>query len=84
MLEICAKTDITSQTIWGIVILFLLLGVAFEAVVLIRRFFSTNRENSQMLPTFTLESLKEMYDNGQITEDEYKHLRDKIIKQTSF
>ncbi len=84
ILEICANIDIPSQTIWGIVILLLLLGGAFVAVVLIRRFFSTNRKKSQSLPTFTLESIKEMYDNGQINEDEYKHLRDKIIKQTSF
>ena len=82
MLEICAKIDIPPQTIWGIVILVLLFAGAIVAWVLVRRFFEINRRESNSPPTFTLESIREMYDNGQITEEEYKNLRDKIINKT--
>lgn len=83
-LEICAKIDIPPHMFWWAALLILLLGGAVVAWALVRRFFNTNRGNLKKEPTFTLESVRKMYDSGQITEEEYKHLRDTIINHTSF
>ena len=74
-----AKID-PSDILWIIVTIAVLLVVATIAMIVVKRRFSGGSYDAPPV-AFTLEDLRKMRDNEEITEEEYTVLKDKIIQQ---
>ena len=61
-------------------ILMIIIVVGFFGIMLFRRKFSEPTTHNQSADTgFSLSSIREMRDRGEITNEEYQRARDKII-----
>ncbi len=61
----------------GILILIVLLG--FFAIAAVRRRFAVSSRQQTQDPGFSLSSLREMRDSGEITPEEYDRMRARVI-----
>ncbi|KPK76991.1 MAG: hypothetical protein AMJ79_04815 [Phycisphaerae bacterium SM23_30] len=78
--------DIEQKDIlWIIIAVFVLLTGAGIVMLLIRRKFrseSSTTENPEV--PFTLDQVRQMHQQGHISEGEFQRLKDKILKETLF
>jgi hypothetical protein len=69
-----------SLTIWSVVLVVVLL-VLFTVVAWLRKWTSRQDEPSQTPGTgFTLRELREMHEQGQITDQEFERTRAKVVQ----
>ena len=57
-------------------VLFVLIVVAFIVLLKLRNRLLSSRRDSQLGSTFTLEQLRQLHRQGQISDEEYHNLRD--------
>ena len=60
-------------------ILFVVIVVAFIVLLKFRNRLLSSRHDSQFGSTFTLEQLRQLHRQGQISDEEYQNLRDKTF-----
>ena len=77
-----AEIDIR-DVIWVIAGLALILGWGVFALVVAKRKLFGSKSDGNDDGGFTLADLRQMRDNGRISEEEYNVLRDKIIQDSS-
>ena len=79
----CGAADIKTLIWIGLVlgVLFILLLLGF---FLIRRFTVSSKPNETADTAFTLEQIRKLHEQGQLSDEEYKNLKEKIIQNTQF
>jgi hypothetical protein len=71
----------SADMIWVMAVVLVLTGLAMVAYLLVRRFFRDNREHTATpRAAFTLEELKRLHQQGQLSDDEYAVLKDKMLR----
>ena len=70
--------------LWIMILVPLLLIIASVALLIIRRKFKSEPEDfNQNAVPFTLDQLRQMQDQGQLSEEEFLRLKNKIIQETN-
>jgi uncharacterized membrane protein len=67
--------------VWIMAAVMVLMGLAMVAYMLVRRFFRDSREHTATpRAAFTLEELKRLHQQGQLSDDEYAALKEKMLR----
>lgn len=75
-LSLIAQSGVTRIWIWGAVLIVAAVG-AFFAIMAIRRRFVDGGESKSM--PWTLQELKDLHAAGEISDEEYRALREQVI-----
>jgi uncharacterized membrane protein len=79
----CGAVD-TYALIWIGVVLGVLFVILLLGFFLIRRFTVSSKPDNATETAFTLEQIRKLHEQGRLSDEEFKNLKEKIIQKAQF
>lgn len=77
-----AEDNVRAIFVWVIVALSLLFTVGLVLILIARRYWSSGSGESSGTTILTLDKLRQMHRQGQVSDEEFQALKDSIIDQS--